>query len=306
MASKSSSQSQQQQPLTRASKVHFKCGDGIIAYNNAIALLENQNDLYQPMLQFLSNSCIATALTIQPSINYLKYLRNSGTVRRMERRAENLMFAIQVAKLLTEPEETLILSSGKVNADDIADKSLSRTTLQPVTQSKAPTYKKSKRKKIPSSSKPKTSNIVRESSSKKQVVDTQPVEEIMATADTTLSLDASESIEEQGNQLKPVDATKRIRLVVDAFEERIPKLLSDTLKNILPQIIKDSVKQALPKFDKRVKKTLADVVPEINLKPLNKEFNALNVLESRRFDKRVKKILEGFINDSEMVYKALK
>ncbi|GJU14551.1 hypothetical protein Tco_1142517 [Tanacetum coccineum] len=115
----------------------------------------------------------------------------------------------------------------------------------------------------------------------------------MATADTTLSLDASKSVEDEGNQLKPVNATKRIRLVVDAFKERIPKLLSDTLKNIFPQIIKDSVKQALPKFDKRVKKTLADVVPEINLKPLNKEFNALNVLESRRFVTLQKKLTKA-------------
>ncbi|GJV02983.1 retrovirus-related pol polyprotein from transposon TNT 1-94 [Tanacetum coccineum] len=74
---------------------------------------------------------------------------------------------LKMAKILTEPEETLILSSRKVNADEIADKSLFGTTVQPVTQSKAPTYKKSKRKKILSSSKPKTSNIVRESSSKK-------------------------------------------------------------------------------------------------------------------------------------------
>ncbi|GJR78556.1 hypothetical protein Tco_0149341 [Tanacetum coccineum] len=67
-------------------------------------------------------------------------------------------------------------------------------------------------------------------------------------------------------------------------KERIPELLSDTLKNILLQIIKDSVKQfvkkALPKFDKRAEKTLKAQVLEIILKPLNREFNALNKMES--------------------------
>ncbi|GJW42857.1 hypothetical protein Tco_0071656 [Tanacetum coccineum] len=75
-------------------------------------------------------------------------------------------YMLKVAKLLTESEETLILSSGKVNADDIIDKSLPVTTMQP------------------------------------------PDGETAATADATLSLDASKSAKEQGNQLKPVDATK--------------------------------------------------------------------------------------------------
>ncbi|GJX78205.1 hypothetical protein Tco_0325016, partial [Tanacetum coccineum] len=73
---------------------------------------------------------------------------------------------LKVAKLLTESEETLILSSGKVNADDITDKSLPITTMQ------------------------------------------LPAGETAATADATLSLDASKSAKEQGNQLKHVDATK--------------------------------------------------------------------------------------------------
>ncbi|GJR19875.1 hypothetical protein Tco_0968402 [Tanacetum coccineum] len=63
----------------------------------------------------------------------------------------------------------------------------------------------------------------------------------------------------------------------------MPELLYNTLKNILPQIIKESIKKTIPKFDKRVKKTLKAQVPEIVLKPLYKEFNALNKMESTRF-----------------------
>ncbi|GKE39255.1 hypothetical protein Tco_1462660 [Tanacetum coccineum] len=62
------------------------------------------------------------------------------------------------------------------------------------------------------------------------------------------------------------------------------ELLSDTLKNILPWIIKDSVKKTLPKLNKRVKKTLKAQVHEIVLKPLYKEFNDLNKMESTRWN----------------------
>nr|GEZ96212.1 hypothetical protein [Tanacetum cinerariifolium] len=72
------------------------------------------------------------------------------------------------------------------------------------------------------------------------------------------------------------------RMLADIFEERILELLSDTLKNILPDLLKDSVKKAMPKFDKRVKNTLKAKVSNIILKPLNREFNALNTMEIQR------------------------
>ncbi|GJZ67748.1 retrovirus-related pol polyprotein from transposon TNT 1-94 [Tanacetum coccineum] len=72
-----------------------------------------------------------------------------------------------------------------VNVDDIADKSLSGTNVQPVTQPKAKTNKKSRKKKNPSSSKPETLKIIRESFASSQVTDTQPVKDPGATADAT-------------------------------------------------------------------------------------------------------------------------
>ncbi|GJR56795.1 hypothetical protein Tco_1498957 [Tanacetum coccineum] len=69
------SSSQQPKPLTPASNVNFECKDGIIAFNNGIALLESKEPLYHPMIQFLSNNCISTALSKQPSAYYSKYLR---------------------------------------------------------------------------------------------------------------------------------------------------------------------------------------------------------------------------------------
>nr|GEW07496.1 hypothetical protein [Tanacetum cinerariifolium] len=215
-------------------------------------------------------------------------------------------------------KETVRATLANMGLVDENDPQLSSTDLH----HKAPTDKKSRKKKISSSSKPKTFNVIRKYPSKKQVIETQHVEELVATTDTTKSIVASESAVVPGNQPKPVDAKKadddgedhsehkvelsktdeaaaddlinelRVadkiddlvpKMVADALEERLLELLSDTLKNILPDLLKDSVKQALPKFDKKVKKTLRVKVPDIILKPLYKDFNALNRMESQQF-----------------------
>ncbi|GJX13265.1 hypothetical protein Tco_0205023 [Tanacetum coccineum] len=106
-------------------------------------------------------------------------------------------YMLKVAKLFQEPEQFLIPPSGEVNADDIADKSLSRASMQPITQPKAPTDLKIKNKRIPPSSKPKSPYKVMVILPKKQVAETQHAEVIVATANTTKSLVASELAEEQ-------------------------------------------------------------------------------------------------------------
>ncbi|GJZ33970.1 hypothetical protein Tco_0579406 [Tanacetum coccineum] len=103
----------------------------------------------------------------------------------------------KVANISPEPIKYLIHSSEDVNTDDTADKSLSETTVQPITQLKAPTDKKTKRKRIPPSSKPEASKIVRESPPKEQAIDSQPAKEPVVTADITQSLGASDLVEEQ-------------------------------------------------------------------------------------------------------------
>nr|GFA69016.1 hypothetical protein [Tanacetum cinerariifolium] len=103
---------------------------------------------------------------------------------------------LKVAKLFQEPEQSLILSFGKLNADDVADKSLSRTTVQPITQPKAPTDLKSQKNRIPPSSKPKYSYE---------------------------SLEASKSAEEQVNHPKTAEAKKESGLdsMVDVTFDKI-------------------------------------------------------------------------------------
>nr|GEV56797.1 retrovirus-related Pol polyprotein from transposon TNT 1-94 [Tanacetum cinerariifolium] len=88
---------------------------------------------------------------------------------------------LKVAKLSKEPEQFLLPLSGEVNVDDTTDKYLFRAFMQPVIQPKATTDLKTKKKKIPPSSKPKS-----------------PYK----------SLIASKLAEEQGNQPSTAEAVK--------------------------------------------------------------------------------------------------
>ncbi|GKG29806.1 hypothetical protein Tco_0419704, partial [Tanacetum coccineum] len=99
---------------------------------------------------------------------------------------------------------------GEVNADDTADKSLSRASMQPVIQSKTTNDLKTKKKKIPPSSIPKSPYKVRVILSKKQVAKTHHTEVTVATVDATKSLEASKLAEEQGNQPSAAEAVKVI------------------------------------------------------------------------------------------------
>nr|GEU69276.1 retrovirus-related Pol polyprotein from transposon TNT 1-94 [Tanacetum cinerariifolium] len=115
---------------------------------------------------------------------------------------------VELAKLFEDPEQSLIPPSKEVNVDDTHDKSLSRASVQPITQPKAPTDLKTNNKRIPSSSKPKSPYKVRVILLKKQVAETQHAKVTVAIADTTKSLVASKLVEEQKHQLLTAEAEK--------------------------------------------------------------------------------------------------
>nr|GEV36260.1 hypothetical protein [Tanacetum cinerariifolium] len=81
-------------------------------------------------------------------------------------------------------------------------------------------------------------------------------------------------------------------LVTDSLKEQLLSLLSDALKDTLPQLLKDSIKsyvlksiaEELPHVEAQVQKNLQDQLPKLLLKPMYKEFNAFNKLESQRFE----------------------
>ncbi|GJW05261.1 hypothetical protein Tco_1564117 [Tanacetum coccineum] len=92
-------------------------------------------------------------------------------------------------------------------------------------------------------------------------------------------------------------------MIVDALEERMPELISDSLKNILPQIIKDSFQHVLPKDDQRVHETLQTTMHGLISKPLNKVLNAINILETQRFENLQKELITAI---SKKVGKSVK
>nr|GEV70640.1 putative ribonuclease H-like domain-containing protein [Tanacetum cinerariifolium] len=115
----------------------------------------------------------------------------------------------EVVRYLEEnPEHSLIPPSGEVNADDTADKSLSRASVQPVTQSKAQTDLKTIKKRITPSFKPKYPHKVMVILPKKQVAETQHAEVTVSIIDATKSLEASVLVEEQGNHPSTAEAVK--------------------------------------------------------------------------------------------------
>ncbi|GJU46690.1 hypothetical protein Tco_1203956 [Tanacetum coccineum] len=81
-------------------------------------------------------------------------------------------------------------------------------------------------------------------------------------------------------------------------------LLSDALKDNLPQLIKDSIKSSvtesiakeLPQVKAQVQKNLQDQLPNILVKPMYKEFNAFNNLESQRFVLLQKELSKSLYN----------
>ncbi|GJS79716.1 hypothetical protein Tco_0729597 [Tanacetum coccineum] len=91
-----STSSQQSTQLTPSLKVSFKYEDGIIAFNNVVALLEHQKDLYCPMLAFLSNCYINKALIFQPSAIYAEYLKEFWYTAEVDEANKTITFSLSM------------------------------------------------------------------------------------------------------------------------------------------------------------------------------------------------------------------
>nr|GEU67309.1 hypothetical protein [Tanacetum cinerariifolium] len=161
---------------------------------------------------------------------------------------------------------------------------------------KAPTDLKSKKQRITPSSKPRTLKLVRQILLKKQVTNTEPAEEMVATANITQNQNVEEEMMGSGmSSLGDVTFKK----IIDEYDQKInvdqvkPESPYDTESKI--KVIKSfcvatisgslSIDQdiigntALLKIDHRVQETLQTTMPDLISKPLNKEFNSLNTLE---------------------------
>nr|GEY00214.1 retrovirus-related Pol polyprotein from transposon TNT 1-94 [Tanacetum cinerariifolium] len=188
---------------------------------------------------------------------------------------------LKVAKLYQEPEQSLIPPSREVNVDDTSNKSFSRAFEQPITQPKAPIDLKTKKKKIPSSSQPKSLYKVRVILPKKQVVETQHAEVTVATADATKSLEASELAEEQGNQPSAAKTKKEPKKIIEIEED-----VEDQSMEIL------TVKQLLDEVDKQKKD-----VQETPKSPYDTE-SEIKVVKSY-FTSQIPKLHDQIMHDSD-------
>ncbi|GJU69302.1 hypothetical protein Tco_1255561 [Tanacetum coccineum] len=70
------------------------------------------------------------------------------------------------------------------------------------------------------------------------------------------------------------------KIVSNAISRQLPNLLIATLKYTLPKALTDAVRDTLPAFKKQIRKAIKMKMPKVVLKPLYKEFNALNKLEN--------------------------
>ncbi|GJW58121.1 hypothetical protein Tco_0104852 [Tanacetum coccineum] len=219
MASESTS-SQQSQQLIPSSKVNFRCTDSIIGFNNVVALLEHSNELYRPMLNFLSNCCINRALTLQPTAMYMEYLKEFWYTAKVEEETKTITFLISCNDLtLVKPHTITVASFQKPLASKVPltshmlkvaklSEEPEQSLIPPSRESKAPTDLKKKKKRIPPSSKQKSPYKARVILPKKQVVETQHADVTVAIANATKSLVASELAEEQGNQPLAAESEK--------------------------------------------------------------------------------------------------
>ncbi|GJT08721.1 hypothetical protein Tco_0843183 [Tanacetum coccineum] len=115
-----STSSQQSQKLPPSSKVNFKCEDGIISFNNAVALLEHLNEFYRPMLSFLSNCCISKALTLQPSVIYVEYLKEFWYTAKVDEATKTITFSLSWCdKSLTFTQDKFISAIGLPICKDV-------------------------------------------------------------------------------------------------------------------------------------------------------------------------------------------
>ncbi|GJZ33144.1 hypothetical protein Tco_0578580 [Tanacetum coccineum] len=135
---------------------------------------------------------------------------------------------LKVAKLSKEPEESLILPSEEVNAEATADKSQSRTNVQPLSQPKAPTAKKPRKEKIPSSTQPKVLDKIVE---EKEIAEDHPL--VISTDDVDLDVGTNIYFMSSG----PTDMT------LDNVDS-MPTLISNSLRAQLPGLLADALKDS--------------------------------------------------------------
>nr|GEU46900.1 hypothetical protein [Tanacetum cinerariifolium] len=214
----------------------------IIGFNNVVALLEHPNELFRPMLSFLSNYYINKALTLQPTAMYMEYQKEFWYIVEVSWWDKPLSFTqdefisatglpIYNDHVPLPPKETV--RAGLATLDYVSN---DLTLVKPHTITAA------------SFPKPLASNVpltlhmlkvAKLSKDPKQSLippsgKTQHAKVTVATADAAKSLEAFVSAEEQRNQHSTIEAVKLLN-EADKLNKAIqetPKGLYDTESEI--------------------------------------------------------------------------
>ncbi|GJY81464.1 hypothetical protein Tco_0494215 [Tanacetum coccineum] len=79
-------------------------------------------------------------------------------------------------------------------------------------------------------------------------------------------------------------------LITESLKQQLPGMLTDALQTIIPAVLKDlkksvktSVEENLPAFNEQSQQNVKAQIPELFIKPLNKELNAFNKLQANKF-----------------------
>ncbi|GJR31239.1 hypothetical protein Tco_1107471 [Tanacetum coccineum] len=246
MSSESTSSGTPQCLHTLSSKVKFQHHESNIAYNNVVTLLEHLEPLFQPMLGFLSNCSICTALTKEPSTMYVEYLKDFWYIAEVDDTTKDISFSLSLfenqlsftrfdfltAIGLTDSKSVMPLPpKGTVRTElatlGLADKDKPSLTSIELTPSASEVSLTSHMLKVAKLSKEPDESLI------------LPFEEVNdeATADKsqsgTNSLEASMTAEVQVNQLKSADTTKKTVKKEEVAEEQtfeIPTQLDEVNK----------------------------------------------------------------------------
>ncbi|GJS55876.1 hypothetical protein Tco_0629238 [Tanacetum coccineum] len=214
--------------LTPSSKVKFQHHESDIAYNNAVALLEHHEPLFQPMLSFLSNCSICTALTKEPSTMYVEYLKDFCYTAEVDDATKDISFSLSLFEnQLSFNYLGFLTSIGLTNSKFVVPLPPKGTVRAGSATLASEVSLTSHMLKVAKLSKEPDESLI------------LPFEEVNdeATADKsqsgTNSLEASMTAEVQVNQLKSADTTKKTVKKEEVAEEQtfeIPTQLDEVNK----------------------------------------------------------------------------
>nr|GEV29369.1 hypothetical protein [Tanacetum cinerariifolium] len=229
-------------------KVKFQHHKSIIAYKNAVALLEQHEHLFKPMLSFLSKCSICTTLTKEPLAMYVKYLKDFWYTAEVDDATKDISFSLSLfGNQLSFTRFDFLIAIGITDSKTdvshppkgtvraglatlgLADKDKPSLTSTELTPSASEFSLTSHMLKVAKLSKEPDESLILSSE--------EETEELMDTAVPIQSLEASVMAKVQDNQLKAVDTTEVLEKTFEKEEIAEEQTLEiPSLKQLLEEV----------------------------------------------------------------------